>query len=825
MTHVRFSVLLAALLISLLSPIPLGAQTDEDTVYFDGMDGLSPALLSEQSPDPSQFTYLYNDTQYNITALSPTYSGDLYSYLTLGQVADSSTSVDVAIENDRPGKYAFVGCRAGDVDNGYAFEVHPSTGDARIWILTGSPEILVEGNFIDLIAPGFVYNTIEIECFENLISGSINGEVVLADFDDTFTEGFSYVGGGVSSTNPGDFNVIFDNLTATHYGASSTTATTSESASQQTTTRGGLEGALAYAEANAPVAGPINASAELFDGDLKVLPALVSVSTFYAELGFVTPSNVPPGLWTAGFCFWRAADESCIELTVGSTGTTAVWFLADVAADGGYNLLDRGDLTGIDLTPGAQNTIGLHVEGQTATLTANSSAPALTVTLPRTGSGDIAAVLNYLAEADNEPGSFLMETFGFTIWDLAQAQSGGPAPTAAAQPTIPAAPTVATQPTVFVQPTIPAQPTVVVQPTTAAQPTVAGDPAVPSFEQLRSQAITQPPVSGPAAGSLTESAGTFPFALAGVNLGDLYATATFTNPTDTSMPWNIGMGVHYSDQNQEFRFIVDSAGQWMTAFGGGNAEPGGALSNFNAAPGATNTIEIITWQSTAWVAFNGVALSSFDVSANATTGDVFIGASFLNISVIEGRQIPYQEFSVFALSADSTTPVATVPGTSTGVTTAAGPYAGVLVESTDMLALAQAGINLADLYTSVTFAVPDDLSAPFQFGIGFRNVGGNDQLRLLVASTGDWSLSYGLDPPMVSGTVTNVLTTPGGENTLSIDVQGNTGIATLNGVQFATLDLSSWTAAGDVWIATGFGGATTVPGRIVRYHDFVVEPR
>jgi hypothetical protein len=53
-------------------------------------------------------------------------------------------------------------------------------------------------------------------------------------------------------------------------------------------------------------------------------------------------------------------------------------------------------------------------------------------------------------------------------------------------------------------------------------------------------------------------------------------------------------------------------------------------------------------------------------------------------------------------------------------------------------------------------------------------------------------------------------------------VEGVNGAATLNGVDFATLDLSGSTASGDVWITTANVDSTTLPGRSTAYSAFEV---
>ncbi len=797
---------------------PAAAQPDDpEPTWVDTMDSAATGLLSEASPDESRFTYQYFNGEYSIQAHATDYTGDLYSYLNVGQLTDTRTAVDVAIDEDGIGKYVFVGCRAGPNDNGYGFEVHTATGDVRIWILEeNGATILAEGNAAEFIAPGFVYNTIEIECWQSIISGAVNGEVILAEFDTTFTSGFSYVGAGVDNNNPGNITVYYDNLSVIDFNAQLTDVSAPTPAEGAAVTQPGPAGAIAYASENPPTQGPFRGTAEVFDGDLKSLYAEVDVTTFYAELGFLTPVGAPPGFWTVGFCFWIDANDDCVEVVAGSDGMVKRWIAGDYLPT--YEGLDFGELPGLDLTPGAENFLGLHVDGTTATLMINGESPAATIALPRTASGDVAAVLSFNADNDNESGSFVFETFGFAVWDLGATTGGMTAPASVDQPT----------------------PT---QPTVAAQPNVPSINAQGLFEQLRSQAQTQAPIAGPLSSQLVQSAVAFPWAPAGVNLTDLYTSATFVNPQDTSQPWDIGLAIRYTGDNAEARIIATSDGSWSLTIGSGQPAASGQLTSFATGPGALNTFEVAASGPSGVFALNGLVIAELDLSGSPGSGDVFASSGFLTPNVVEGRVVSVQEFSVWAIPAAGPAPTATqVAQTTTqpsGDLTATfqqqksaavlnapltGPLQGVLTQQAAFLSQGSAGVNVADLYAAATFLNPADTSVPWDFGITLRGTGVGDELRFFVTSNGDWYVASRLDAPIASGQVSNINASPGGANTIEVTAQGLTGVAVVNGEPVATLDFSSVAPSGDVYVATGFFDSNIVADRQISFVTFQVWP-
>ena len=117
------------------------------------------------------------------------------------------------------------------------------------------------------------------------------------------------------------------------------------------------------------------------------------------------------------------------------------------------------------------------------------------------------------------------------------------------------------------------------------------------------------------------------------------------------------------------------------------------------------------------------------------------------------------------------------------------------------------------------------LRARFDYGLTFRDQGGNEQFRLVVGSTRAWGLYYGnvaADQPLQQGTVRGLVVTANGSNLLRIKVSGKTGTFSVNGQQIATLDLSKQLNAGKVCVSTGLFAGRTQDGAETRYEGFTV---
>ncbi|MGD9714976.1 MAG: hypothetical protein AB7V46_23385, partial [Thermomicrobiales bacterium] len=76
----------------------------------------------------------------------------------------------------------------------------------------------------------------------------------------------------------------------------------------------------------------------------------------------------------------------------------------------------------------------------------------------------------------------------------------------------------------------------------------------------------------------------------------------------------------------------------------------------------------------------------------------------------------------------------------------AGPLSGVLTEQASTVSTANAGVNLADFFATVSFVTPSN-AVPWDMTIGFRDSAVTDEYRLTIASSGEWRLSIGTSAP------------------------------------------------------------------------------
>jgi hypothetical protein len=172
------------------------------------------------------------------------------------------------------------------------------------------------------------------------------------------------------------------------------------------------------------------------------------------------------------------------------------------------------------------------------------------------------------------------------------------------------------------------------------------------FDRGRTAAIANQPLASGLSGAFTQEAAAYSYFSPGVSAGDFYALATFTNPTDVATPFDVGMGFRAAaGTDSGLRFVVMSTGDWYLLAPGGATVASGAATNFDAAPGATNTVEVLAQGGVGMIAINGVVLQQVDLSSATAPGDVYIGTGFFQGDTVAGRQVPYSEFWVFPASA------------------------------------------------------------------------------------------------------------------------------------------------------------------------------
>ncbi len=152
----------------------------------------------------------------------------------------------------------------------------------------------------------------------------------------------------------------------------------------------------------------------------------------------------------------------------------------------------------------------------------------------------------------------------------------------------------------------------------------------------------------------------------------------------------------------------------------------------------------------------------------------------------------------------------------------AGPDLGILTESEKEMLISSAGVEVADFYATVHFVVPSEEFAPWDFTLGFRDIGGEDHFRLTIISDKSWTLSYGGADTIASGMLNSLLMTQGDEIRVELLARGSNGIFAVLGVQIAELSLADALEAGDIWLASASHVANTDVNRTTEYSKFEV---
>jgi hypothetical protein len=152
----------------------------------------------------------------------------------------------------------------------------------------------------------------------------------------------------------------------------------------------------------------------------------------------------------------------------------------------------------------------------------------------------------------------------------------------------------------------------------------------------------------------------------------------------------------------------------------------------------------------------------------------------------------------------------------------AGPLAGELAFGPGGLAVERAGVDAPDAYIRAEFANPAPMPEIWDFGIGFRDGGGEEQLRLVVDAAGNWFFKDGLGAVIASGSVVDVDTSQSGSNTIELVAVGDTGYFAFNERLVTELDLSARPEGGDVFVGAGFFSEDAETAGTTAYSGFEI---
>jgi hypothetical protein len=415
-----------------------------------------------------------------------------------------------------------------------------------------------------------------------------------------------------------------------------------------------LQDAESISHSTPSAAGPLEATGSFESDKPQYLSSGVHVQDFFAQYSFVVPST-PNQDWMMGFTFWDDGRGNYYDLAIISDPGSVVWGLGattgyryDVKQTG-----DVADVSGLDFTPGAVNTLSLVFYRGFVILAANDTILAQ-VDAGVSGPGDVQAKVGWGVGRGTPVPPVSISISDFSVWALpadgvmpaGSSNQGGPAPAVTPMPT----------PGTFVS---------IDEQTSTASPTSVPDQTTPVptasdieialltgvFEKERSDAMAAAPLWDDGGFGLGQRGDdTFDVASARISVVDCYATATFVNPDDMSTASDYGIGIRDNNDNREFRFVIDTEGQWTVSLG--NAVPfAKGMTTVDATPGASITLEVIAMGTTGILAVNGQVVTEVDLTANLNSGQVYIASGMNSYTRVDGRRLAVTQFTVYPLGA------------------------------------------------------------------------------------------------------------------------------------------------------------------------------
>lgn len=361
-----------------------------------------------------------------------------------------------------------------------------------------------------------------------------------------------------------------------------------------------LFASLLESQANAEtLAGPFNANLKETEGSISLSWADLSVDNVHASAVVDVPSQESDIPWDAGFIF-RQSPQGTFRIAVSADGN---WYFS-VGTD---SPTASGPISTLATNAGASNTLDLMVDGTTAWLGVNGELVGV-VSLPEDGeAADLALGTGFYS---NEVVTDRVTGFqDFVVRALPQGSLG-----------------------------------------TAGGTGTEGS-AAEEFQTILDGLDSATPLSGPFAGRLVEAtAGTVPVAPAGVTVSDFAASASFVNPkSDTGTLWDYGYQFR-DNASERNRVVIDSNGDIYTTLAGQEPAQAGHSGAFDAAPGASNTLQLFVVGKRAYFGVNGEFATAIDLPAEPLTSDVLIGSGFFNEDFQIGRISDYKDFLVWELT-------------------------------------------------------------------------------------------------------------------------------------------------------------------------------
>lgn len=230
-----------------------------------------------------------------------------------------------------------------------------------------------------------------------------------------------------------------------------------------------------------------------------------------------------------------------------------------------------------------------------------------------------------------------------------------PLPTETSLPTATLAPATATPTAAEVSNAAPAAATLAPETTAeATEPATGSDRYVSSqdaarFEELRDQALAGNSLFGPASGDLVEGAGVIQGIFPEIETTNFYARATFTNPQDLGVPYEVGFGIRHVEGNNQLRLTITTDDVWSLGIGDQPAYQTGKAYGFQSEADEQNTIELVADGETGYLAINGMVVAVLDLSPSLSSGDVWVAAGLNAPSIVSGRTSTVTDFQIWGL--------------------------------------------------------------------------------------------------------------------------------------------------------------------------------
>jgi outer membrane biosynthesis protein TonB len=378
-------------------------------------------------------------------------------------------------------------------------------------------------------------------------------------------------------------------------------------------------------------------------------------------------------------------------------------------------------------------------------------------------------------------------------------------------------------------------------------------------DQLREQASAGPPAFGPETGQTDLDTG--------LEELDFVASVSFTVPEGDG--WSAGYAFRQTSDNSAL-LQISSNGAWMLTAGTEQVRAAGLVESLNTDPGDDNTIELIAAGDTGYLTVNGEFVAQLDLSvwpdAGALTiiGTIANGAGPLDLfdatvwttrepgagetgptptaspapeqpeeATAEAPAEQSPEASSEAASSEASpvsqeeaaTAFQAIVDSTDGAEPLSGPDSGSLTQAIGSLDIASAGVITENFYSTVRFSNPanaDDPDHPWDIVIGFWHTGGDDQVRLVIASDGTWSLALGTARPILNGTVDNLNLGEARGNDIGLAVLDGTAYLSVNDAFVTSFEIPSQPHAGDLWLASGTFPENAQEGVQTPYSDWTI---